>query len=347
MRKKLFSVIVLVILSNCITYAQKANHQVMALAFYNMENFFDYINDPNNAGDDEFTPSGTYHYTEQIYDQKLHNLATVLQQLGQEVTPDGPALIGCAEIENDKVLQDLIAQPEIKDRHYRFVHFDSPDERGIDVALIYNPKYFRVIEANAIPVNISGTGGKETTRDVLHVFGILGGDSVHVFVNHWPSRRGGEAASAPKRAIAAQVNKHCVDSLLARKPTTKIIVMGDLNDDPTNASVMKVLEAKGEKESVMQTDLYNPFVKLYQNGIGTLAYDDKWDLFDQIIFSGEWLKNDSWSFYKAEIFNKDFLIEKFGQYKGYPHRSFEGTEWNNGYSDHFPSIVYLIDSLSN
>lgn len=324
--------------------AQKKQFQVTAVAFYNLENLFDPADDPQKF-DEEFTPNGAYHYTEEIYRQKLHNLATVIAQLGTDVTPDGPAIIGHAEVENAKVLEDLAAQPEIRNRNYKFVHFESPDARGIDVAMLYNPKYFTVLKAEALYTDISAFGEKGgKTRDVLYVMGLLNGDTTHVFVNHWPSRRGGEAASAPLRAIAARVSKRIIDSLMAKNPATKAIVMGDLNDDPIDPSVVKELGAKGNKSKVGLSDLYNPWTAFYNQGIGTLGYNDAWNLFDQIIISGAYLKGDerSWRFYKAEVFNREFLKEKFGQYKGYPHRSFSGNTWINGYSDHFPTIIYLV-----
>ncbi len=342
--KRLIILFILFLVVGLAGFAQNKEYQVTAIAFYNLENLFDTINDPNNKGDDEFTPAGEYHYTEKIYNEKLHNLAKVLSQLAIETTPDGPAIIGCAEVENDKVLQDLIVQPELKNRNYKYVHFDSPDARGIDVALLYNPKYFRVLGAKSLTVQLSGTGGKETTRDVLYVTGILSGDTIHVFVNHWPSRRGGEAESAPKRALAAGVAKGVIDSLMKLNPHSRIFLMGDLNDDPVNASVAKVIGAKGDIKSLSQTDMYNPFYKYYQEGIGTLAYEDKWNLFDQIMMSDEVVqqKKNHWSYYHAEVFNRDFLKVKTGQYKGYPHRSFSWNKWINGYSDHFPTIIYLV-----
>jgi len=323
---------------------EPAHYQITAVAFYNLENLFDTLDEPYKF-DQDFTPGGANHYTSEIYHQKLHNLATVIQQLGTELTPDGPALIGTAEIENDRVLQDLIAQPEIRARQYHFVHFESPDRRGIDVALLYNPKYFRVLKAEALYTDIGGSGQKGgKTRDVLHVLGLLAGDTTHVFVNHWPSRRGGEAASAPLRAIAAKVSKRVIDSLMAINPGTKVLLMGDLNDDPTSPSVAKVLGAKGSRKKVKPGELYNPWAAFLAKGIGTLAYNDSWNLFDQIMLSSGWLdaQDGQWRFYKAEIFNRDFLKEKFGPYRGYPHRSFEGSTWLNGYSDHFPVILYFV-----
>lgn len=339
---KRLAIILLLLISN-VGFAQIKDYQVVSVAFYNLENLFDYIDDQNNKGDDEFTPDGQYNYTEKIYNQKLHNLSKVISQLAIETTPDGPAIIGVAEIENDKVLQDLVAQPELKSRNYRFVHFDSPDARGIDVGLLYNPKYFRVLGAKSLPVNLAGSGGKETTRDILFVTGILSGDTVSVFVNHWPSRRGGESASAPKRAIAAGVAKAVIDSLMKINPNYRVFLMGDLNDDPVSASVAKVLGAKCDISTLTQSDMYSPFCEFYKKGIGSLAYNDKWNLFDQIILSDGIIqeKQNHWTYYKAEVFNRDFLKTKNGQYKGYPHRSFSGSTWINGYSDHFPTIIYL------
>lgn len=334
----------LLLLSTLTNYclAQKKQFQVAAIAFYNFENLYDTKDDPKK-NDEEFLPNGANAYTETVYRQKLHNLATVLQQLGTDVTPDGPAIIGTAEIENESVLLDLVAQPEIQRRQYRVVLFEGPDSRGIDCGLLYNPKYFKVLSGQSLRVDLSSTG-EGATRDVLYVSGILSGDTVHVLVNHWPSRRGGEAASAPRRAIAAAVSRRIADSLIAINPDTKIIVMGDLNDDPVDASLVKVLKASGDRKKIGRSSLFNPFTKFYKDGIGSLGYNDSWNLFDQIIISGAFL-NDStagWRYHKAEVFNRDFLKTKFGQYKGYPHRSFSGNTWINGYSDHFPTLVYLV-----
>lgn len=342
-----FVLLSILLLNGFQAFSQKKNYQIAAISFYNFENLFDTIDDPKNWGDDEFLPAGPYNYTEEVYKKKLHNLATVIKQLGTELTPDGPAIIGTAEVENSRVLEDLVSQPEIKDRNYQFIHFDSPDPRGIDVAMLYNPDYFRVLQARALKTDISrfeGKGGR--TRDVLYVSGILAGDTVHVFVNHWPSRRGGEAASAPLRAIAANVSKRIIDSLTKENPDAKAIIMGDLNDDPVDASVAKVLGAKGNKKDIGPTGIFNPFTSFYKKGIGTLGYNDSWNLFDQIMITGGLVReNKGWRFYKAEVFNRDFLKTKFGQYKGYPLRSFSGNAWQNGYSDHFPTLIYLVREI--
>jgi hypothetical protein len=327
-------------------FAQKKNYQVSAVAFYNLENLFDPADDPKKF-DEEFTPDGANHYTQEVYRKKLHNLSFVLSQLATEKNPEGPAIIGVAEIESEKVLRDLVAEPELKNRNLRIVHFESPDVRGIDVGMLYHPKYFKVLSAKALPVDITENGKKEYTRDVLYVVGKMGNDTFHVFVNHWPSRRGGEAATVWKRAKAAEVSKKIIDSIVKNNPDAKAIVMGDLNDDPIDPSVAKTLGAIGDKSKVKPGGLFNPWLEYYKKGIGTLGYNDSWNLFDQIIVSYGFAQPQAtgWKFYKAEIFNRKFLKNQFGQYKGYPHRSFSGTTWIDGYSDHFPTIVYLIKEM--
>lgn len=324
-------------------FAQKKEYKVNAVAFYNLENLFDTLDDPNKF-DEEFTPAGANHYTSQIYTRKLHNLATVLSQIATEKVPDGPAITGVAEIENAKVLQDLISQPELKDRKLRIVHFESPDVRGIDVGMLYNPKYFKVLDAESLPVNITEGGKKEYTRDILYVKGLLGNDTIHVMVGHWPSRRGGESASKWKRERAALVCKKKADAVKKEHPDAKIIMMGDLNDDPVSPSVAVAFAASDKETSMKSGKFFNPWIAYYKKGIGTLGYNDSWNLFDQIILSSAFLKkkDTGWQFYKAEIFNRNFLKSQFGQYKGYPHRSFSGTTWIDGYSDHFPTYIYLI-----
>jgi len=193
----------------------------------------------------------------------------------------------------------------------------------------------------------AGTKNSYFTRDVLWVKGILDGDTVHVFVNHWPSRVGGEQRSAPGRAAAAQVDKNFIDSIEKYDVDKKIIVMGDLNDDPINESVTKVLGAKGKIAEVHPGGLYNPWVDLYKKGIGTLAYNDAWGLFDQIIISYSWLDKNQpgYFFYQQHIFNKEYLVENIGKYKGYPMRTWDGNTYRGGYSDHFPTYIIFLKKV--
>lgn len=339
-RNLTLSIILLQASFNICTSQQKTART--AVAFYNLENLFDTLHDAGKF-DQDFTPDGLYHYTDAIYKKKLHNMATVLSQLAIENIPDGPALIGLAEVENEKVLQDLIQEPELKKRNLRIIHFESPDSRGIDVALLYHPKYFKVIAAKALPVDIMENNKKENTRDVLYVIGQSGDDTFHVFVNHWPSRRGGETNTEWKRAKAANTNKNFIDGIMTQNPNAKVIVMGDLNDDPTDPSITKILGAIANKSAVKPDGLFNPWAAFLKKGIGTIVYNDSWNLFDQIIVSYGFINpaTDGWKFQKAEIFNREFLKTSFGKHKGYPLRSLSGTTWINGYSDHFPTIIYL------
>ncbi len=350
-KKHVLICIALMCCDNCASAQLKM--QISAVAFYNFENLFDTLDDPKNWGDNEFLSTGAYNYTGAVYRQKLSNLSTVISDLGAKTMSDGPAIIGVAEIENGHVLEDLVRQPLIKDK-YSFIHFDSYDSRGIDVAMLYNPRYFKVLNAQGLRVYINNMKNSKEgrTRDILYVNGILVGDTLHLLVNHWPSRRGGEKASAPLRAAAASAAKKLIDSITSKNTQAKIILMGDLNDDPVSESVTKVLGAKGNIGKVAMNDLYNPWLNFYKKGIGTLGFDDRWNLFDQIMISGSFLKKnntieDSWLYYKSEVFKKDYLIEKFGRYKGYPKRSFVNNQWNNGLSDHLPTIIYFIKPVKN
>lgn len=315
----------------------------VAIAFYNCENFFDTIHNPAKE-DQEFTPAGKYHYTQKIYEQKLHNIASVLQSMGD----DGPAVIGLAEVENGVVLNDLIRQPEIVRHNYKYVWFDGPDQRGINVAMLYNPKYFSVISSRPLHVPLDKMTGndttvKTTTRDVLYVNGVLCGDTIHLLINHWPSRADGDEESRPRRAIAAQVNRKATDSLTQRNPRAKIIVMGDFNDSPEDSSVRVILGARGNGQETGASGMYDPFVSLYNSGTGTEVYDNHWNLFDQIIVSGAFLQSmgGKLTYDSAAIYRPDFLVDKYKGHEGHPFRSYLGTYWIKGYSDHFPVILYL------
>lgn len=324
--------------------AQKATYKVGLIGFYNLENLFDTINDPN-VNDEEFLPNGTKNYTGKIYLDKLNRLASVLSKIGTDLSPDGLSIIGNAEVENEEVLKDLVKEPLLKSRNYQIIHFDSPDERGIDVAMLYNPKYFTPIKKESLFVQLMNSDSTERkTRDILFVYGKFDGEDIFVFVNHWPSRRGGEELSAPGRARAAGVCKAKIDSITAKNPDAKIVVMGDLNDDPVSPSVAVVLGSKGEKNIVGKGGLYNPWVEAYKQGIGTLAYNDSWNLFDQIIVSEAFLNrsNPGYFFSKAEIFSRPWMLQTSGRYKGYPKRTFDFDNYIAGYSDHFPTYIVLL-----
>lgn len=328
-------------------FAQGKEARIGCIGFYNVENLFDTLDTPD-VRDTEFTPNGDKLWNSALYQDKLGNLARVISELGTEMTPDGVAMLGVAEVENRKVLEDLAKHPKLISRNYRVVHFDSPDKRGIDVGLLYQPKYFKVTKAKQIPtVLYEPDSSKVFTRDILLVSGLFDGEEMHVLVNHWSSRSGGEAASSWRREGSAKINKHVIDSLQAANPNAKVILMGDLNDDPSSASIRKVLKPKDKPNKVENGDLYNPMYAYFKKGIGTLAWRDSWNLFDQIILtSGLVKKNDNgYHFYKARVYNEKYLQTKSGQYKGYPYRTFSGNNYTGGFSDHFPVYVFLVKEL--
>lgn len=278
-------------------------------------------------------------------------MSTVLEQIGKEVAQNSPIIIGVCEVENHKVLEDLLNQPALLDKNYGIIHYDSPDERGIDVALLYQKAFFRPISSSSHEVLIyknNDPTDRDYTRDQLLVTGMLDNEKMHFIVNHWPSRGGGQAASEFKRLKAAEVTKGIVDSLQNIDPYSKIIAMGDFNDNPYNKSFKEVLGTKGEKKKVGLKELFNPYEAMHEKGLGTGAYRDGWDHFDQIILSQPFLNTDDYSsyrLYRAAIFNPNFLITPNGKFKGYPFRSFGYSGFTGGYSDHFPVYVYLIKEV--
>ena len=232
----------------------KVKVQASCIAFYNTENFYDTINDPN-VNDEEYLPNGPMKWNTQKYNSKLQHMSYAISQIGLDVTPVGLAMIGVSEIENQGVLEDLIKQPDLAKRAYQIVHYEGPDRRGVDVALIYNPKLFIVSNSKSYRLHTADTTFR--TRDQLMVSGYLQGEKVHVIVNHWPSRYGGEERSRNKRIEAAGLTRSISDSLLRVDPKAKIIIMGDLNDDPFNVSCATTLGAKKEIKEVKDGDLYN------------------------------------------------------------------------------------------
>lgn len=345
--KKLFFVFNLLLIS-FLSFSQKNNYRVSLIGFYNLENLYDTVNNPM-VDDEEFLPNSARQYNSHIYLDKLDRLSDVVSQMGTDITPDGLALLGVAEIENDTVLTDLARTPKLAKRKWKFVHYDSPDRRGVDVALFYNPKYFSVLHSEPLFVQLPG-GSKDAffTRDILYVKGILDGDTIHVFVNHWPSRSGGEERSIPARAAAAGTAKKRIDSLMAINPATKVVLMGDLNDDPVSPSLTKIIGAKGKMSDVKENEMFNPWYDMYKKGIGTSPYQDAWGLFDQVLVSGGWLNKDQSGYHysKQVLFNREFLVQKTGKYRGYSKRTWDGITYNYGYSDHFPVYVMMLKKVN-
>lgn len=326
--------------------AQKSrDYEVVAIAFYNVENLFDTVDDPKTF-DEDFTPLGKNRWTNELYLKKLANLSLALSCIGQDKMAAPPAVIGLSEVENRQVLEDLVKMPLLAAYKYEIVHFDSPDERGIDVALLYRPDRFLLKHSQVHPLLLyerNNTAKRDFTRDQLVVSGLLDGEEVHFIVNHWPSRSGGEKASSYKRENAARLNLKILDSLQKEDPYARIINMGDFNDDPRNASLSKILRAKSQKEETAFGELFNPYSAIASKGSGSSAYRDQWNLFDQILISKPLTEKnpEKFSFFRAYIFNEPFLITPSGAYKNYPYRSFGASGFTGGYSDHFPVYILL------
>lgn len=322
--------------------------KVHTVAFYNLENLFDTINDPTKY--DESSPMMELNTGRQeVYNKKIRNMARVIADIGVDGAHNPPAILGVCEIENRSVLVDLVNDPLLLIKDYGIIHFESPGMRGIDVGMIYQKALFQPMSTSTHTLKIYDdlTKDRVYTRDQLLVSGKLDGDFIHIIVNHWPSRSGGEERSRSKRLGAAKLNKRLIDSLQIIDPYAKILTMGDLNDDPNNESVKQVLNAKSEKEELQLKDIYNPYENFYKSGLGTTAYRDAWSLFDQILMTQPLLEKDysSYRFYKAFIYNKNYLTTARGRYKGYPFRSFSDGGFTGGFSDHFPVYVYLIKEI--
>ena len=301
-------------------YAQDAGkYKIVSIGFYNLENLFDTVDD-TLINDEEFLPKGARSWTPERYQEKLTNMAYVISQIGLLDVAAGLSVLGVSEIENRKVLEDLVIQPAIKNRNYQIVHYDSPDGRGVDVGLLYNASHFTVLSSTPIPLINYSEGEIQKTRDVLYVTGLLDTDTIHILVNHWPSRSGGEARTAPYRNSGAKLCRKIVDSLFVHNRESKILIMGDLNDDPTNESIKSHLRAVSDVKEIRKSGLFNPYEDFFRRGQGSNAYRDAWSLFDQIIVSRGFTnkKSSGFNYFKANIFNKRFLVQPSGQYKGYP-----------------------------
>lgn len=319
--------------------------EIHTIAFYNLENLFDTINDP--LKNDEASPIMDIQFQRGlVYQQKVHNMAKAIAQIGKTETGKPPVVLGLAELENRSVIEDLLNDPELQPYNYGMVHYDSPDRRGIDVALIYQKALFVPTSASRHELTLYDreTGYRIYTRDQLVVSGLFDNEPIHFIVNHWPSRSGGEMKTRPRRIAAAKNARKLVDSLQAIDPYSKIIVMGDLNDNPNDRSVKVALRTQSDKSKLRLKDLYNPMELIFNQGMGSNAFRDQWSLFDQIILSEPFLKQDysSYRYYRSGIFNERFLVTPNGPYKGYPFRSFNASGFTGGFSDHFPAYIYVI-----
>lgn len=295
---------------------------------------------------DDFTPKSAKNYNTAVYKQKLANESKVISELGAQYTKTLPAIVGLIEVENRQVIEDLIKQPALNKFDWGIVHYNSYDARGIDVGLIYQKKRFTVIDSYKKELVIFDDEGKRSyTRDILVVKGLLDGEKIAVFMNHWPSRSGGEAKSQPRRNYAANALREEMDKIKAESPETILISMGDYNDDPVSPSLKNYLKAVGDKKELSEEyPYYNLMYKMYKQGVASLGYRDAPNLFDQIIVSKNSLSDSvqkNYTVFKAEVYAPTYLITTEGQFKGYPFRSWAGDTFTGGYSDHFPAFIVL------
>lgn len=324
------------------------------IGFYNVENLFDVSDDPHKD-DAQFLPDGQNKWTQDKYEMKLHNIAYAISSMAQD-NGQFHSVLGVAEVENFHVLDDLLAQPELKKANYRYIHYEGPDTRGIDVALLYDPKVLKVIDSKSIPYDFNTKSivfektereqAEFRTRDVLMVRGTIEDEMFAFFVAHLPSRQGDKGMDL--RSRGAEIIYENALSLMEEFPGIKIVVMGDMNDDPVDESMTEYLHAVENISDVEKDDFFSPFISMLKAGYGSLEYRGTWEIFDQILVNdalteGEGLKIrriEADRFF-AKVYKKDFLIQQEGRYKGTPFRTFSSGDFANGYSDHLPTFIEI------
>ncbi len=308
-------------------------HDMQTVAFYNIENLFD-LRDSRFTHDNDFLPESTKRWTPKRYKNKLRKLGFAISNIGREETGKHPAIVGLAEVENAKVLEDLLDSKHLDDCDYDYVHFDSLDERGIDVAMLYDPNMFEVLHTETFSIPLTDNDGSpDYTRDILLVGGNLDSETVYFIVNHWSSRREGQKETEFKRLAASEKVSEIISSLTQEDENVKIMVMGDFNDTPQNESLKRLVE---------DHSLFNPFETLRSFTRGTVKHRRQWFIFDQVLISTNFFKSSKkqFEFFKADLFDADFLKQFNGPFKGSPFRTYVGKKYKGGYSDHFP--VYTI-----
>ncbi len=346
MKRPFFLTLFLVAFALTATAQKKFN--VYGIGFYNLENLFDTCHD-EGKNDYDYLPDGSNQWNALKYKRKLHNMAMALSDMGTDggnfKLPYGCAVIGVSEVENANALSDLVAEPELAARGFRFAHIEGPDRRGVDCALLYNPSLFTFISQELVPyVPELEADSTFKTRGFLAVTGKLADELITVIVCHWPSRFSGSFY----RECAGRQTRAVKDSIMRADPNRKVIIMGDMNDDPQNKSMAVELRAKKEISEVGEGDMFNPWWKVLDGGRGTLSYQGSWNLFDQIVLSPNMLdKNNTrdysgLTYLKCQIQQMTYLLQKEGQYKGSPKRTTASGVWLDGFSDHLPTVVYLI-----
>lgn len=317
--------------------AESLQKNYFSIAFYNVENFFD-PDCHEFTLDKDYTPEGKFQWNEQRYRIKQQHIARAISQIGSEMNVAPPVFLGLAEIENKKVLSDLVSSEHLEAYQYDFVHYESPDLRGVDVAFLYQKRHFELIYSKTYSLLLYDHQNiRDYTRDILLVCGNCFGSRVYVIINHWPSRSDGKNSTEYKRIIAAKAVNEIISEVKNETPDPVIFIIGDFNDNPKNKSV---------KNFLMTGDLVNPMSEMEKNGKGSLIHLGKWHLFDQLILSKNLFGDGRIRFESALIFNPISLQDKFGRHKG-PLRTFAGRRYIGGYSDHFPVYAYFSMQLNH
>lgn len=307
---------------------------IHTIAFYNTENLFDVYVD-KKTGDNDFLPISTKNWTKKRYEKKILNLGSVISKIGFDSIAKPPVLIGLAEVENKRVLSDLVQSGDLKNFNYGFVQFDSEDERGIDVALLYKKDEFILEDSKNIEVFIEDESGKrDYTRDILVVTGYLEGHKMYVLVNHWPSRHEGKDESEYKRLLASSKLSEIISSITNEDEKAQLLILGDFNDNPNSQSILN-LKNKNE--------LINTMESVWSYSRGSINHNFAWILFDQILMTTNFLDegNGAFNFLKSDIFDVNFLKESHGKFKGQPFRTYAGKKYIGGFSDHFPVYIQI------
>lgn len=355
--KKLWMIVLTVLLSVTVLFGQeKSAKRDYVIGFYNLENLFDTYDDPAKH-DEEFLPDGKNKWTEVKYQKKLHNMASVIRSMA-EANGRFHTILGVSELENRLVLEDLVSQPEIAQANYQIVHYDGPDARGVDVALLYRPDQFTFLGSESIPFDFNSdriefTMSEENqkrfkTRDILMVHGTIDGEHFAFYVAHLPSRIGGKGWDLRSRGAEIIYNHSMV--MMKKYPGIKIAVMGDMNDNPTDESMTTFLHGKEKPEQVGKEDYFSPFISMLKAGYGTLAYQGVWNIYDIILVNENLLNAPEGGLkirpvgkkgYYGVTYKRPFMITQKGQYKGTPFRTFSGGSFIGGYSDHFPTYIVI------
>ena len=351
MKRVVYFVLIFLLIIPLMSCAQGKRSYV--IGFYNLENLFDTYHD-EGKNDYEYLPDGANQWTEAKYTKKLHNMASVIRAMKDE-NKVWHAVLGVSEIENRHVLEDLVSQPEIAEANYQIVHYDGPDRRGVDVALLYRPNLFKVLESKSIPFDFNSsiefTLNEEEkayfrTRDILMVRGMLGNEMFAFFVAHLPSRIGGKGGDLRSRGGEIMYQESM--RLMAEYPDIKIVAMGDMNDNPTDPSMAVYMHGKENIDEVGREDFFSPFVSMLKSGYGSLAYQGEWNIYDIIVVNANLCRGEGLKIrpivkkkFYGRIFNPPFMTQQEGPYAGTPFRTFSGGAFIGGYSDHYPTYIVV------